>query len=301
LRVDIMFNVIEALRSPSIAEILPGIRKFEIGELLFASFSCPGSGEWEASWAEHDSIVHVATGSKTLRAATGTWELGPGDTVFRKKGACFLRQNTQDEVCLFMFFIPDEFVRTAVREIAPDLPALAPAAEPRESVMRVQPDTGVAAFLQAMTVFFSATESPPELLLKLKLKELIASLVVSPSNAILSSYLRSLASGDAPSIPAIMEANCCHNLSIEAFAKLCGRSPSTFKREFGRHYGVSPGKWLVERRLECASRLLTLTRMSITDVVFECGFEQPAHFSRAFKSKFGQTPSEYRGACVAAA
>jgi AraC-like DNA-binding protein len=296
-----MLNVIEALRSPSIGEILPRLRKFGIGELLFASFSCPGSGEWEASWAEHDSIVHVATGSKSLRAAGGTWELGPGDTIFRKKGACFLRQNSQDEVCLFMFFIPDEFVRTAIREIASDLPVLTPPAEPREAVIRVQPDTGVAAFLQAMTVFFSARDAPPELLLKLKLKELIASIVVSPSNATLSSYLRLLASREAPSIPAIMEANCCHNLSLEAFAKLCGRSLSTFKREFSRHYGLSPGRWLLERRLECSARLLSTTRMTVTDVVFECGFEQPAHFSRAFKARFGQTPSEYRDACVAAA
>jgi AraC family transcriptional regulator, exoenzyme S synthesis regulatory protein ExsA len=296
-----MLNVIEALRSPGIGEILPDIRKFEIGELLFASFSCPGSGEWEASWAEHDRIVHVATGSKTLRAAGGTWELGPGDTIFLKKGASFLRQNSQDEACLFMFFIPDEFVRTAVREMALDLPVLTPPTEPREMLIRLQHDTGVAAFLQAMTVFFSARDNPPKLLLKLKLKELIASLVVSRSNATLSSYLRALANRDAPSIPAIMEANCCHNLSLEAFAKLCGRSLSTFKREFSRHYGVSPGRWLLERRLECSACLLSTTGMSVTDIVFECGFEQPAHFSRAFKAKFGQTPSEYREACVAAA
>jgi AraC family transcriptional regulator, exoenzyme S synthesis regulatory protein ExsA len=296
-----MLNVIEALRSPSIGEILPGIRKFEIGELLFASFSCPGTGEWEASWAEHDSIVHVVTGSKTLRAAAGTWDLGPGDTIFLKKGASFLRQNSQGEVCLFMFFIPDEFVRRAVREMASDLPVLPPPAEPRETAIRVQHDAGVAAFLQSMTVFFSASERPPELLLKLKLKELIASIVISPSNAILSSYLRLLASRELPSIPTIMEGNGCHNLSLEAFAKLCGRSLSTFKREFSRHYGVPPGRWLLERRLECSARLLSTTSMTITDIVFECGFEQPAHFSRAFKARFGQTPSEYRAARVAAA
>jgi AraC family transcriptional regulator, exoenzyme S synthesis regulatory protein ExsA len=296
-----MFNVIEALRSPSAPEILPGFRKFEIGELLFASFSCPGSSEWEASWAEHDRIVHVVTGSKTLRAAAGTWDLGPGDTIFLKKGACFLRQNTEDDVCVFMYFIPDSFIRTAIREIAADLPALGAPTEPRDMAVRVQHDAGVNAFLQAMTVFFGASDSPPELLLKLKLKELIASIVVSPANASLSSYLRWLASRDAPSIPAIMEANCCHNLPLEVFAKLCGRSLSTFKREFRRQYGDSPGRWLLDRRLECSARLLTTTSMSVTEVVFECGFEQPAHFSRTFKAKFGQTPSQYREAYLAVA
>jgi AraC family transcriptional regulator, exoenzyme S synthesis regulatory protein ExsA len=296
-----MLNVIEALRSPSIGEILPGLRKFEIGDLLFASFGCPGSREWEASWAEQDCIMHVVTGSKTLRAAGRTLDLGPGDTVFIKKSVSFLRQNTDDEVCLFVFFIPDEFVRATLREMASDLPPLAPPAEPRDVAIRVQHDTGVAAFLQAMTVFFAASETPPELLLKLKLKELIASLVVSPRNATLSSYLRATASRNAPSIPSLMEANCCHNLPLEAFAKLCGRSLSTFKREFTRHYGVSPGKWLLERRLECSVRLLITTSMSVTDIALESGFEHPAHFSRAFKAKYARTPSEYREASVAAA
>ena len=242
------------------------------------------------------------TGSKTLRAAPGErWELGPGDTVFLRKGVSFLRQNTDDDVCLFVFFIPDEFVRATVREMASDLPALAPPAEPRDVAIRVQNDTGVTAFLQAMTVFFAASNTPPELLLKLKLKELIASLVVSTRNATLSSYLRATASRNAPSIPSLMEANCCHNLPLEAFAKLCGRSLSTFKREFRRHYGVSPGKWLIERRLECSVRLLITTSMSVTNIALESGFEQPAHFSRSFKARYGQTPSEYREASVAAA
>jgi AraC-like DNA-binding protein len=296
-----MLNVIEALRSPSIGEILRGIRKFEIGDLLFACFGCPGSEEWEASWAEHDCIMHVLTGSKTLRAGGRLFDLGPGDTVFIKKSVTFLRQNTDDEVCLFVFFIPDQFVRATVREMAPDLPALAPPAEPRDVAIRVQHDTGVTAFLQSMTVFFAANGTPPELLLKLKLKELIASLVVSARNATLSSYLRSAASRDAPSIPALMEANCCHNLPLEAFAKLCGRSLSTFNREFRRHYGVAPGKWLIERRLECSVRLLVATSMSVTDIALECGFEQPAHFSRAFKARYAQTPREYREASAAAA
>lgn len=291
-----MFNVIEALRSPGIADILPSIRKFEIGELLFAYFTCPPTPAWEASWAEHDRLVHVATGSKTLKTATGTWEIAPGDTIFLKKGACFLRHSDPDELCLFMYFIPDDFLRTAVREMASDLPALPLPADTRDMLIRVRDDAGVQAFLQAMTVFFSTSDSPPELLLKLKLKELIASIIVSSANATLSSYLRMLARNDAPSIPAIMEENCCHNLSLEAFAKLCHRSLSTFKREFWQQYAVAPGRWLLERRLECAERLLTTTNMSVTDVVFECGFEQPSHFSRAFKAKYGRTPREYRGA-----
>jgi AraC family transcriptional regulator, exoenzyme S synthesis regulatory protein ExsA len=296
-----MYNVIEALRSPAIAQLLPAIRKFEIGDLLFAHFTCPPTETWEASWAEHDRIVHVATGRKTLRTATGIWDIGPGDTVFLKKGACFLRHSDSEELCLFMYFIPDDFVRMAVREMAADLRALPPPTDTREQVVPVRNDVGVQAFLQAMTVFFASDDPPPELLLKLKLKELIASIVLSPANAALSSYLRMLARSDAPSLPAIMEENCCHNLSLEAFAKLCHRSLSAFKREFSQQYGVAPGRWLLDRRLERSAQLLMTTNMSVTDIVFECGFEQPSHFSRVFKTKYGRTPSEYRDARDAAA
>jgi AraC family transcriptional regulator, exoenzyme S synthesis regulatory protein ExsA len=296
-----MYNVIEALRSPAIAQLLPAIRKFEIGDLLFAHFTCPPTETWEASWAEHDRIIHVATGSKTLRTATGIWEIGPGDTVFLKKGACFLRHSDPEDLCLFMYFIPDDFVRMAVREMASDLRALPPPTDTREQVVHVRNDAGVQAFLQAMTVFFAAADPPPELLLKLKLKELIASIVLSRANSALSSYLRMLARSDAPSLPAIMEENCCHNLSLEAFAKLCHRSLSAFKREFSQQYGVAPGRWLLERRLQRSAQLLTTTNMSVTDIVFECGFEQPSHFSRVFKTRYGRTPSEFRDGRDAAA
>lgn len=295
-----MLNVIEALRSPHVSAILPGIRTFVIGDLTFAYFSCPATEGWEASWAEHDRIVHITTGRKLLKTATGLLQIGSGDTVFLKKGAHYVRHDEAD-LCVFMYFIPDDFIRSVVREIASDLPALPPPANPPDIAIRIKDDTGINAFLQAMAVYFGSSDPPPALLLKLKLKELIASIVVSPANPLLSSYMRMIASSEGTSIPAIMEANCCHNLSLEEFAKLCHRSLSRFKRDFRRHYSTSPGKWLLDRRLECASRLLTTTSMPVTEIVFECGFEQPSHFSRAFKARFGQSPSEYRQTSVAAA
>jgi AraC-like DNA-binding protein len=294
-----MLNIVEALRSPVASQLLPGIRKFVIGDLTFACFSCPATDGWEAAWAEHDRLVHITAGRKFLKTASGIVEIGPGDVVFAKKGASFVRHDETD-LCVFMYFIPDDFIRSAVREIAADLPLLPPPADPPDITIRVRDDAGVHAFLQAMAVYFAAGDAPSTLLLKLKLKELIASIIVSPTNAVLSSYLRMVASSDAPSIPAIMNANCRHNLSLEEFAKLCSRSLSTFKRDFRRHYGTSPGRWLLEQRLECSARLLTTTSMNVTEVVFECGFEQSSHFSRAFKARFGRTPSEYRQTRVAA-
>jgi AraC-like DNA-binding protein len=285
-----MLNLIELLGPP-----LP-IRKFAIGDLLFAYVTCPAHDGWDGLWAQHDHLIHVLSGKKTLRTSRETWTFTGGDTVFLKKGAYLQRHEIDRAFCVLMFFIPDAFVRETVREIAAELPPVKASDGAHELAIPVHNDLALQAFFQAMSIFFAGEEKPSELLLKLKLKELVTLLLVSPGNRVLSGYLQSLATHDAPSLPAIMEANYCHNLSLEAFARLCHRSLSSFKREFHLHYGMPPGKWLLERRLECAANLLRSTGLSVTEIVFECGFEDASHFCHAFKEKFNQTPSAFREA-----
>jgi AraC-like DNA-binding protein len=145
-----------------------------------------------------------------------------------------------------------------------------------------------------MGVYFAADKDPPEPLLKLKLRELLAGILLSRNNPGLSEYFRSLAARDSPSIRAIMEANYHHNLPLEAFAQMCHRSLSSFKRDFRKCYGISPGKWLLERRLIRSVSLLKTTRLTITEIMLECGFNDLSHFSKAFKEKFGRPPTMYR-------
>jgi transcriptional regulator GlxA family with amidase domain len=40
--------------------------------------------------------------------------------------------------------------------------------------------------------------------------------------------------------------------------------------------------------------MLRTTSMSMTEIALECGFEEPSHFSRTFKTKFGRSPTDYR-------
>jgi AraC-like DNA-binding protein len=186
-------------------------------------------------------------------------------------------------------------------EFAPDLPSSVDISNPQELTIRVNNDVALTAFFQAMSVYFACEANPPEMLLKLKLKELLASIVVGNNNPELSAYFRFIASSDGPGIPAIMERNFCHNLPIEVFAKMCNRSVSSFKRDFQKIYGISPGRWLLERRLKHSASLLQNTALSVTGAALECGFEDTSHFSKAFKEKFGMTPTAYRDMYLTAA
>ena len=283
-----VLNAQDSIRSNPIA------KKFEIGEILFAQFSCPD--ELVVIWTQTDYLIHVLSGTATWKTATGTWSAEAGQTIFFKKGALVSPQHQGDNLCIQTFFIPDEFVRETVKELAADVPAASEPICEREIAIRVNDDLALATFFQAMTVYFAADETPAEALLKLKLKELLTSILLGKSNQLLSAYFRSLTALAAPSLVAVMEMNFFHNLPLEAFAQMCHRSLSSFKREFRKHYGTSPGRWLLERRLERSAALLRNTQLSVTEITFESGFEDLSHFSKAFKEKFGQSPSIYRRA-----
>lgn len=61
--------------------------------------------------------------------------------------------------------------------------------------------------------------------------------------------------------------------------------------------GKSPSRWILERRLEQASRLLADPRQagwSVTEIAFSTGFKDASHFTRVFKNHYGLGPREYR-------
>ncbi|MBC8096081.1 MAG: helix-turn-helix transcriptional regulator [Akkermansiaceae bacterium] len=282
-----MINLYEAVR------VNPSYNKLEIGDFLFAQYTCGVGDEKIGIWAATDYLVNVITGRKTWHTTDGVWEADPGDTLFFKKGAAIINQHFEVDFCLLMFFVPDNLVRSTVREIAASIGNPGKAA-PIKSAVRVENDLALSAFFQSMFTYFSGKEKPSEPLLRLKLKELIVSVLTSGKNPALANYFRTMGESDAPSVAEIMEANFRFNLSLDEYAKLCHRSRSTFKRDFQAHFQESPGKWLLQKRLDHSAALLRNSKMNVTEIAFESGFEDVSHFSRVFKERFHASPLTYR-------
>ncbi|GBQ90547.1 AraC family transcriptional regulator [Gluconacetobacter johannae DSM 13595] len=78
---------------------------------------------------------------------------------------------------------------------------------------------------------------------------------------------------------------------IAAAARLSVRQ---LERLFRRHTGATPAAYLVAARLDRARRLLRQTVMPVTDIGIACGFVSAAHFSTAYRSRFGCAPREER-------
>lgn len=79
--------------------------------------------------------------------------------------------------------------------------------------------------------------------------------------------------------------------SVEDLAYLSGRSLSSFKRDFRAIYHDTPAHWIREHRLNKAREMLESTKMTVADICYSLGFENPTHFSRIFKDRFGVAPS----------
>lgn len=77
-------------------------------------------------------------------------------------------------------------------------------------------------------------------------------------------------------------------------ATSAGISQRHMERLFAEKLGTRPMRFYLNLRLEKAERLLTYSRMSVRDVSVACGFGSLAQFSRAFRARYGRSPSSMR-------
>jgi len=83
-------------------------------------------------------------------------------------------------------------------------------------------------------------------------------------------------------------------LSVGDLAHLSGRSISSFNRDFKVLYHTTPKKWLHERKLSSARRMLEAAELSVTEVALATGYENVSSFTSAFKARYGLTPRKIK-------
>jgi AraC-like DNA-binding protein len=90
-----------------------------------------------------------------------------------------------------------------------------------------------------------------------------------------------------------VENNLLNNLTLTELAFLCNRSLASFKRDFEKAYGISPGKYIRERKLDIARHGL-MNGDAPNKLYLQLGYDNVSNFAGAFKKRFGQTPKVYR-------
>lgn len=85
-------------------------------------------------------------------------------------------------------------------------------------------------------------------------------------------------------------------IHVSDVVEYTGFTRSYFSTLFRRYMGVSPQEYLVNYRMEQSCRLLLDTSIPMQEIAKRVGYQDPLHFSKAFKQAKGISPTEYRKA-----
>jgi len=217
-----------------------------------------------------------------------------GKAAFVKKGSYIAEKESGDDWCVLVFFIPDSYIADFVKQNHSAFPFKDLPAIQTDLVLPLAVSATSDAFFRGMLPYFDQAPPPQERLLELKFKELLFTLLGNAENGHLLAYCKGLSHQRRQSLQQVMDANYTINLSLGQYATLACTSLPTFKREFQKTFHTSPGKWIIQKRLVFAAELLQASEMSVREVAFESGFENPTHFSRVFKQQHGRSPLQYR-------
>ena len=82
--------------------------------------------------------------------------------------------------------------------------------------------------------------------------------------------------------------------TIGDYAAALNVTEKSLRNACRRVLGQSPLQQLRRRRALEAQRLLTYSSMTVSEVGYALGFDDPAYFSRAFRADVGQSPADFR-------
>ena len=81
---------------------------------------------------------------------------------------------------------------------------------------------------------------------------------------------------------------------IDRLFLLSGKSREHVARSLRQYYQTTPTEFVSSLRLEHAAKLLLISNLQVTDICYECGFDNLSWFYKSFAKKYGVTPAEYR-------
>ena len=85
------------------------------------------------------------------------------------------------------------------------------------------------------------------------------------------------------------------DLNLDEVADAIGLSKYHLCREFNHLYGISPGKYLANLRLQKSCALLLQSHQhTIAEIASMVGFSNDNYFCKVFRKAFGTTPTQYR-------
>ena len=248
------------------------------------------AGERGTFFLEQHLLYVVLGGCVKLTCGRQTWTVRKNEMILlRRAQSVSYEKQGSEETGLFesqLFAINDELLKDFLTSQQVQIPTMK-----EEYGTQVSPmSERLVAYCWSLSPYFNDPSQVNPGLLRLKVMELLYN-VMDCSKNIFRQMLQ-LRQPVKTDIHRVVEENYTSPISLDELAYLSGRSLSSFKREFQDIYGAPPARWIREKRLSKAHEMLRSSTLSVADVAYSLGFENPTHFSRIFKQQYGYAPSQ---------
>lgn len=84
------------------------------------------------------------------------------------------------------------------------------------------------------------------------------------------------------------------DFNLDCLAAEAKLSKSTMNRKLKAMTGLTPMDFVKNIRLRSACRLLRQADMTVSEVAYAVGFNDPKYFAKCFKEEYGQTPRQFQ-------
>ncbi|MFD2726337.1 helix-turn-helix domain-containing protein [Hyunsoonleella rubra] len=262
-------------------------------DYMFVEYKCPIDVEKFKLWTDTPLLTYVISGKKDWTSINKTYSLKSGEALFIRKGIYNTKQYFEEDYCTILFFITEDFIRRFIKNNEALLQKRTSDYDDR-LIYPIDVTNSLNSLFLSVFNYFNMGGDIPKELVEIKFNELLFNIALNPSNKDLLGFFNSLKQIEKTNINEVMMKNFHYDLQLEEFARLSGRSLSTFKRDFKTHFNETPGKWLNNKRLEYAKTLLENSELNISEICYESGFKNTSHFNSNFKQKFNYPPNQFR-------
>lgn len=254
-------------------------------------FSCTGEAKKNFDpFVQDFALAYIISGKMLINDGAETTEYSAGEIGFISKNQLVKTQKLPQDNKPFMainIFLPRETLYNFSKQnnISPKGQYMG------KPNFIFSYDPFLKGFFDSIVPYFENPDALTENLANIKTNEIIELLIKKTQ---MQNLLFNFQNDFKIDLECYMNRNFTHNISIEQFAKLTGRSISSFKRDFRETFRETPNKWLIKKRLELAYFLIAKKSRKPVEVYYDVGFISFAHFSRTFKTEFKINPSEIK-------
>ena len=224
---------------------------------------------------DHFVISWILTGSGSFVENGHEYPLRQGCFCLRRPGKDFRMYLSNAQSCRLFFDLPDEFYKT-FSILIPELDNIPPVGE-------------VSYRRSLLDEFMSLTR-------ELRKTPALGCYNLIPRLVHYILELTGIAAGRAKSPLALSRSlleDTASRMTLEEIAAECGMKYDSFRKRFTSTYGISPGKYRINCRIEAAKNALSAGE-SVAGISERLGFTDVYTFTHRFKAEVGISPARYR-------